>query len=187
MKKLIISLLIAAPFITCAQDFDFRKTNWNFTKNQVKAAETSESIMDESNILGYLTTVAGLDCTLGYYFADNSLYKGAYIFSEEHSNKNDYLNDFAKLKVLLKEKYGEPQTDEVNWKNSLYQDDKEDYGLAISIGHLELYSIWETEKTSIQLIIDGDNYEINLRAIYSSKNLSEQVEKKNQKNVLDDL
>ena len=189
MKKLIFLFIIIfiIPSIVLAQDFDFRKTKWGFTKNQVKSVESAESIMDEGNILGYSTTVADLECSLGYYFGDNSLYKGAYIFGEEHSNKSDYLSDYIKLKLLLKEKYGEPQTDEINWKNDLYQDDTADYGLAISIGHLELYCIWENEKTSIQLVIEGDNYEIALKAIYTSKSLSEEVKKKNQKNVLDDL
>jgi hypothetical protein len=188
MKKLIFLLLpLLSTCICAAQEFDFRKTNWGCTKSQVKSTESLETFLDKDEILGYSTSVANLECTLGFYFKNNSLYKGAYIFSEEHSNKNDYLMDYFSLKQLLKEKYGEPQIDEIIWKNKLYQDDKENYGLAISIGHLELYCNWETEDTLIQLSINGDNYEISLQTIYKSKKLSDEVEKMKQKNVLDDL
>lgn len=188
MKKLIFLLfLILSTILSIAQDFGFRKTKWGYTKNQVKSTESLELILDNDEILGYRTSVANLECTLGYYFKNNSLYAGAYNFSEEHSNKNDYLMDYLSLKQLLKEKYGEPKIDEINWKDKLYQDDKEHFGLAISIGHLELFCNWETEDTFIQLSINGDNYDISLKTLYKSKKLSEEVEKMKQKNVLDDL
>jgi len=90
------------------------------------------------------------------------------------------------LSVILKEKYGEPLTEKINWKNTFYADDGEDDGFALSLGHLDLYSIWETENSSILLKIEGENYEISLSTIYESKNPTELLEKKKKK-VLDDF
>jgi len=44
---------------------------------------------------------------------------------------------------------------------------------AISIGDLSYRSIWETLTTEIELISDGDNYKVNLRIRYYSKELKE--------------
>ncbi|KUK85838.1 MAG: hypothetical protein XE02_1444 [Mesotoga infera] len=62
---------------------------------------------------------------------------------------------------------------EIDWKDNLYRDDKNNWGLAISIGDLSYGLIWETPTTDIELILDGNNYEVNLRIRYFSKKLKE--------------
>jgi hypothetical protein len=62
---------------------------------------------------------------------------------------------------------------EIDWKDNLYRDDKNNWGLAISTGDLSYGLIWETPTTDIELILDGNNYEVNLRIRYFSKKLKE--------------
>ena len=49
------------------------------------------------DILAYTGEVGGLSTLIGYYFVDNMLYRGGYIFQEEHSNKNIFM-----IKILIK-------------------------------------------------------------------------------------
>jgi len=66
---------------------------------------------------------------------------------------------------------------EIYWENELYKNDKSNWGLAISIGHLSYNSVWETSTTDIELALDGNNYKVNLRVRYTSKELKEWADK----------
>jgi len=105
---------------------------------------------------------------------------------ENHTNENLYINDYKELKEILIKKYGEPDKKklltlygrgEIYWRDDLFKDDRSEWGFAISLGDLSYSSIWETPTTRIALILDGDNYEINLRIIYISRELEEWANK----------
>ncbi|MEZ5107270.1 MAG: hypothetical protein R2757_22385 [Draconibacterium sp.] len=53
-----------------------------------------------------------MEMMIGYLFANDKLTTGKYLVIEDHSNKNDYINESNKLKDLLNEKYGLPKKDE---------------------------------------------------------------------------
>lgn len=95
----------------------------------------------------------------------------------EHTNKDLYIEDYEGLKEILTKKYGKPVLDKVTWKNDLFKSAKQDWGTAISIGHLEYFSSWETSTTFINLGLDGDNYKIRLVLGYYSRELEEWVDK----------
>jgi hypothetical protein len=103
------------------------------------------------------------------------------------SSENDYISDFDSLKSALTIKYGEPTDDKTIWKNSLYRDDKEEWGLAISIGHLYYYTSWKTDTTEISLGLIGDNFEINFFIDYSSIALAELEKQQRQESSQSDL
>ena len=96
---------------------------------------------------------------------------------EKHTNKNLYINDYESLKEILTKKYGKPEIDKVIWKNDLFKSAKQDWGTAISIGHLEYFSSWETPTTYINLGLNGDNYKISLTLGYESRELKEWSDK----------
>lgn len=150
----------------------FRDFTWGMSQAKVKAIEKSKFIPDVSTdkILGYQTSVAGLGALVTYVFVNDKLYKGKYVFVEEHSNRNDYISDYESIKKILVKKYGEPKESNTIWKNVLYRDDYQDWGMALSIGHLVFYSEWETATTDISLTMHGDNYKISFEAEYLSKN-----------------
>jgi len=99
------------------------------------------------------------------------------VFVGEHSNKNDYIRDYKNLKEILAKKYGKPWSDRTTWDNDLFKNDRSQWGLAVSIGHLSYGALWDTSKTYITLGLSGDNYEITLLAAYDSRELKEWADK----------
>ena len=173
MKKFLLLLIV--PFIVLSQ---FRGVDWGSTKEATIAILGEPNKVLENGILYTDFLLGGKKVYTICYFDNNKLYKGAYVLNELHSNKNDYLFDFSDWKKALTEKYGEPIENEVIWKNDLYKGQTQDYGMAISAGHLLLYSIYEEGDTSIECSISGDNYELTVKIIYSSKSLSDLKKKK---------
>lgn len=152
-----------------AKEKSFRETYWGMTREQVKAVEGegAEEPAGENHVY-YKRTIAGLDALTVYYFADGKLVRARYAFTEEHSNKNDYLGDFFKVKYLLEQKYGKAEID-TKWRNDLYKSDEQHWGLAASLGHLTLTSRWETAETEITEFLGGENFSVTFIAEYASK------------------
>ena len=116
----------------------------------------------------YKGNLGGKKFYISYSFTDNKLSRVVYIYNETHSNDNNYITSYDELKEVLTTKYQELRS-AVTWKNDLFKDDEDKWGLAISAGHLALKSIWETENTNITLACAGENYEITLGIVYTGK------------------
>lgn len=157
------------------------------TKEQVKQIEQLNIIEEEENALFYLTSVGGLDCFLAYNFVENQLYNAVYWIIEEHTSDNLYIEDYHKLKNMLIQKYGTPLIDDEFWKSSLYKNTPAYKGLAISIGDLIMSAKWETENTSINIVLWGDNFEIKHAINYQSKEFGPKAEEQKEQSELDKL
>jgi hypothetical protein len=139
-------------------------------KDEVKKTEDQKPIKEDASLVAYTTTVAQRKMLIAYYFtASGRLAKARYAVLEEHTNKNDFIEDYMSMKGNLVDKYGDPKSDTVVWKNDLYKDDEAQHGFAVSLGHLVYDAAWETKTTDIELQLFGDNYEIHLFAEYTSK------------------
>ncbi len=128
-----------------------------------------------------------LSTYVGYVFPNNRLIRSRYLITEEHSNRNDYIQDFTSLKLLLIKKYGSPEEDRIYWKRDSYKDMPDHWGFAISTGDLLYYSVWQTEDTEISMTLDGDNYEIFLLIDYTGKEFKDQELQTKEAEALDDL
>jgi len=157
--------------------YDFRKANWGMSKEEVKVTEDKKPDSEYDTSLVYYVKIGGDDYLCGYSFLQDKLYNTGYVFVGEHSNKNDYIRDYKNLKEILTKKYGKPKSDRTTWDNDLFKNDRSQWGLAVSIGHLTYGAIWEIPKTYITLRLDGDNYEISLIAAYDSRKLKSWVDK----------
>ena len=173
---LLIILLILAIFtsILFAEEakYDFRKTNWGMSKEQVRASEKGERTFEDEGEIDYKVKIGGDKYTCSYLFLKDKLYKAEYyLFSEKHTDQNLYI--YTKLRKILIKKYGKPTTDEGVWikDNSLYKDDET--GLTIRLENMVIYSSWKTPTTNIYLKSAGSNYEIQLAVVYESKELKE--------------
>jgi len=173
---LLIITSFSLTILAKEQVFDFRKTNWGMSKEEVKLTEKNDITFEDEEEIDYEVKIDSDNFICGYIFLENKLYRAAYIFSEEHTNKNDYINDYEALKTILIDKYGKPKSDKIVWRDNLYKDDKEDWGFAIGMGHLIYGSVWENSITNIQLILTGDNYEVNLALLYESRELKDWAE-----------
>ena len=183
MKKaiIIISILLCNSFLFSD---DFRKANWGMKMSEVKKTEAGKILQETEDVLAYEATLAGFKTLVIYIFAGDQLTRAKYSIIEEHSNKNDFITDYSSLKDLLTKKYGNPMEDETIWKDDLYRDKYSDWGFAISLGHLFYYSKWDTEKTEIVSVLNGENYQLKTVIEYTSKNLGKQEEKIREKEAL---
>lgn len=127
---------------------EFRGNKWGATQDQIKRSEKSKFIKKDIEtlpgyeILVYQDTVGGLDAFIAYYFIENQFLGAKYIFTAEHVNKNLYLDDFANIKSSLIDKYKRPTIDNVTWSNDLYKNNSQDWGMAVSVGHLKFSTAW---------------------------------------------
>ncbi|MBA7588846.1 hypothetical protein ES708_30916 [subsurface metagenome] len=167
---------------TTTYQYDFRKVNWGMSKEEVKATEDKKPFSENDTDLYYKNVeIIGRNFFCSYGFIQDKLYESNYnigtTLGEIHSNKNDYIDDYESVKEILTKKYGKPKRDVVTWKNDLFKNKKQDWGTAISIGHLVYVSTWETPTTEIGVALGGNNYEIWLSVGYDSKELKEWVKK----------
>ena len=160
------------------QVYDFRKTNWGMSMEQVKATEGKKPGGESDTCIAYEVEIDAKDFICLYQFLENKLFFSGYNYKEEHINYNLYIDDYEDLKEILTKKYGKPIKDEEMW-DSLSEWElkayKQNLGNSISVGFLTYFAFWETPTTRIELILDGDNYEINLRIRYISRELEEWV------------
>jgi hypothetical protein len=154
---------------------DFRSATWGMSPSQLKSTESGkpsfETRQGSRMMIWYTDSIAGLDSNVVYIFAYEKLARAKYVIKVDHTNKNDYLSDFRMLWKSLSEKYGKPTTEHTFWKNDLYKNNPNDWGMAVAVGHLVKFSDWETPTTLIILRLTGDNFKIQLGIEYSSKEL----------------
>jgi hypothetical protein len=132
----------------------FRNTRWGMNKGQVVRLEGSSNHRENSaglDIIQYPQKILNMDCMIGYVFADNKLAKAKYSFLADHEDKNQYIRDFEKIRDILIQKYGKPAGEKTLWQDKMYKSDHSNWGLALSLGHVEFNSHWQDSETEIQL------------------------------------
>ncbi len=150
--------------------YDFRKTNWGMSKEQVKATEDKSPDFEDNIILNYSIVINGKDFVCTYMFLNDKLYKSKSVFAGQHINKNLYIDDYKELKEIFIKKYGKPKFDDYpeKWGDDIYKDNKNDLVIAISVGDEAYWAQWETPTTKIDLYLWGKNNKINLNISYKS-------------------
>jgi hypothetical protein len=120
---IILCILAVSTLILFAVEakYDFRKTNWGMSKEQVKTTEDKKPDFEDNTLLSYEVTISEKDFECVYLFLEDKLYGSRYLFFEEHTNKNLYIDDYEELKEILTKEYGKPKIDKVTWKNDLFK------------------------------------------------------------------
>lgn len=120
---IILCILAVSTLILFAVEakYDFRKTNWGMSKEQVKTTEDKKPDFEDNTMLSYEVTISEKDFECVYLFLEDKLYGSRYLFFEEHTNKNLYIDDYEELKEILTKEYGKPKIDKVTWKNDLFK------------------------------------------------------------------
>ncbi|MBA7586386.1 hypothetical protein ES708_28384 [subsurface metagenome] len=175
----VLCVLVISTLILFAEEvkYDFRKTNWGMSKEEVKATEDKKPGSEIDNTIAYRVKIDGDEYICGYTFLEDKLYNAGYVFTGKHSNRNLYIDDYKRLKEILIKKYGKPKDEIVFWSDDLFKNDRSQWGLAVSIGDLSYGAGWETPTTKIELMLWGDNYKISLVLAYDSRELEEWANK----------
>ena len=164
--------MIFTTALTLSLMAGFQQTEWGMSPIQVihaqNIAQSNREWDAETQTLYVSDTVADFESALLYEFIDSHLYKITVIFQRTHSNKNLFIDDYARMGEKLQKVYGEKNID-VDWKNSLYHKTPEHYGMAIAVGHLTLRKTWHRGDTMINHVLAGDNMEITHGIVYTSK------------------
>lgn len=154
MKTLFIALAIFfTSTIVYGNDFDFRKTNWGNSREQVRAVENEENvIVNEDQYLGYQLTLLDWDFAVMYEFEGKKLVISMYlpmIFSE--CSFKYHLPFYNKFKTILIKKYNTPLVDSI--KNPEIINEAKVYTNLSGLKHI---MEWETKTTRIILTYDED-------------------------------
>jgi hypothetical protein len=161
----------------------FEEMQWGVSKKQVLESEgkpLNQEKVKGLDIMKYEQKVINMDCAIEYIFAANKLRKTKFSFMNTYLDKNDYLEDYQRIKEALIQKFGKPLEEKMNWRDPTYKDDFSAWGEAISLGHLELSSRWETPYTEIQASLRGNNEDIALVVEYTGLQLKELANKRGQ-------
>lgn len=178
----IIIALLAKPIF--AGGYDFRKTRWGMSMEQVKASESLKVAQTEKNMLAYRTNIIGKNVFIIYYFVHNKLFQARYALLDSHTNKNDFITDYNDFKKILTRKYGIPDQDRTIWRNDLYKNDPSNWGMAVIVGNLVYISNWQTHDTEITCLLGGDNFKATCGVEYKSKKLEQLERKAAEKNAI---
>jgi hypothetical protein len=167
--------------LSWSENYTFRYTRWGMTADEVIASEsTMDPIQKSENMIKYKTQVLGRNVELIYSFVQNQLTGSSYIINENYLNSQHFITSYRQLKAALTQKYGPSQVDQINWRNDAFRDISSKKGLALSLGHVDYLSTWETPDTTISCSLKEDNYNVLCSIIYRSKELSTKQGSKNE-------
>lgn len=191
MKKALFTfILIAGIQVNHAQNKDFRNFSWGNSIEKVRTEEKApffSRLKDDE--LEYDDKVLGLKFKVLYIFNENNkLISGIYIFARKYSNPELYYQDYSVFLKLMNEKYGKPDREKETWATVDEGFDKNNKKQAIADGNLNLYSVWNTERTSIKMtLISIGNDVPSIQIHYTSKLLDEFHDPTELKDALDKL
>lgn len=102
-------------------DYDFRKTNWGMSKEEVKEAEKGNLFVEEDvekdiykvydGSLLYQGELNGIECEIHYQFIKDRLITARYKRTGELRFKEEYINNYYNLKKFFINIYGKPLHD----------------------------------------------------------------------------
>jgi hypothetical protein len=144
----------------------FRGIQWGLTEADVRKAEAGEIASAQVNniglkVLAFKGKIGNLECLVGYYFAENKLVEGRYIFVNEHSNPTLFIDDYHEIDSSIQEKYGTPSEKDTIWRDELYKSKPAEWGMAVQVGHLAFQTMWNLKDCSIIHLLKGDNFAAN--------------------------
>jgi len=159
---------------------NFEEMHWGLSKKEVVEIEgkpSDQRKVRDLEVMRYEQRIINLDCAIDYFFAANKLSRTRFCFMGDYLDKNVYLQDYQKIKIALVQKFGRPLEEGMKWRDTSYKDDFSSWGEAVSLGHLELSSLWLTPQTEITVNLSGADDEILLTVEYAGLQLKELAKK----------
>lgn len=164
----------------------FRKARFGDSFQKIRSLEQKENLSDRNDFYIFEDYLLGSKCNVTYLFGYGKFLQGSYDLLNEYSNKNDYIELYNTLKGSLSSKYGVPNNSNVVWIDKLFKDNRDDYGIAISLGHLKYTTEWHTSDCRIEMELSGNNGEISLSITYRDLELFFLLHKYMVKGEIDD-
>ena len=152
MARLIIlfSWLFLSPW---ALANDFGIAMWGDTREQILGDEdrTNLTPIGRDQYLVYKTEVIGIpEVRLVYYFQQNLLSRGAFIFRYRHPNPADHIKDFDQINNIVSKKYGEPVRSGEIWRDPSKAEGIYDPIVQMTQDNLMYQAVWQTDRMVIE-------------------------------------
>ena len=183
----VVSILGQAK-LSWSEHYTFRYTRWGMTAEEVIASESGlDPIEKNENMVKYKTKVLGNNVELVYLFFQNQLTGSSYQIDENYLNPKHFMTSYRQFQAALTRKYGPAKVEQTNWQNDALRNISSKKGLALSLGHVEYLSSWETPSTTISCSLKEENYYILSSVIYRSKEFSVLQQESKKEDELDPL
>ena len=163
-------------------DVNYRDSKWFDNKETVKKSQSTEPSVDREDAIAYQVKLNNDDFLALYYFNQDRLYQGVYVLEEDYVNENNFYTKYKEIQKILTSKYGEPKNVTKHRSKDLF-DGANEIGMAIQTGGYSEYTLWETKKSTITLIIEGENFDSKLTIRYNTKDTALLMEVKKDDNV----
>jgi hypothetical protein len=170
MKKLLLLVLavsLGLAALSCrdrnetgtkkAAEFNFRKTTWGMSRDQVKASEDTKPTGEKPDVVTYRDELDGIPAIVGYLFDGDKLTRAGYLMRGSYDDPNKYIEDYDKVKESMIKTYGAPAQDEMHWKEGEESQDPAQYGKAVCDGKLRYTTVWTDGVTMITERLGGEN------------------------------
>jgi len=186
---LIFVLTAFAPSFSAdtSRQHDLRNLDWGMNKMYAKSATNAKLVDETENELYYQIKINRYKATLYLYFLSDKLSMAATWFENKYVNQNNYLSEFDVIQDALVNKYGKALYEKNVWVDKVTDNEKHNYGRAVSRGELEIISKWELPETIILHKLTGENYKIKHYIKYNSTRYKEKLDNKTKKQIKDSL
>lgn len=159
-KNWLILVFILVCGIVFADDADFRNIKWGMTQNEVIQSEELKSPSKKKDLISYtINNMYEWKARLTYYFNRDGILDSANynFFNTAHVSFDANVMDqmgvalYQTLQADLIKKYGPPKEDNVIWANESFKSLPTNMGAHVVAGRVTFSTVWETEKTVINL------------------------------------
>jgi len=171
MKKLpllVLAVSLGLAAVSCrdrnetetkkAPEFNFRKTTWGMSHDQVKASEDKKPTGEKPDVVTYRDELDGIPAIVGYLFDGDKLTRAGYVMRGSYDDPNRYIEDYSKVKESMIKTYGAPAQDEMQWKEGVEgSEDPAEYGKAACDGNLRYTTVWTDGVTMITERLAGED------------------------------
>ena len=129
--------------------FDFRKTKWGMTQEEVIKAE-GVSPFDSSELnLVFKTVLANKNALVEYFFSNGKLSHARFFINQGYYDPSRHHKDYVMIDALLEKKYGKSKEIKKEWSGTENIRKEFDDPMAIYFGYLSITSGWDLGATSI--------------------------------------
>lgn len=158
-KAGLLALSIGLPALPAvAAEPEWPGFTWGTPQARVAEAGPGELILAGERRVIRHAEIAGIPMTLNYRFDSDGLYQVRYFNRARHAVPGDYLADYDAVLERLVAAFGEPETDEREWRNDALQDQPEHHGRAVQVGHLSLLAGWRSERADVVTRLDNEAF-----------------------------
>ncbi len=145
----------------------FGQVGWGMKPDEVASYLPSGTRGDSGGIRVNMN-VGGMPSETYFVFKDDALAIISGRFTQRYNRLNDYVNEYNSVKNMMSRTLGAPVLEEEVWADDGLPQDEKELGRAVATGRLRLGAWWETDKSYVELLCRGGNYQVSRTVRFQS-------------------